>query len=155
MAKDNFTTQEPWLAYLNEEIASPENLATYETDIDIFMKEYLLSSDAKLAEVTACRIDKSYWETYLPSLSIPPENIDSDGEMEGFLGKLYNLIVELAVIIPCGDTKQEMLLQLLLELRKLPPKTFKYGNVCRAAVPLPHWQANANNSKITESTTTL
>ena len=52
-----------------------------------------------------------------------------DKGMESFLWALYQVIFDLARLIPYNDLKQTALVQLILELRKLPPKQFKIWKV--------------------------
>lgn len=48
-----------------------------------------------------------------------------------FLTNFYELVFDLARLIPYDNSNQEKLVQLILELRKLPPKQFKIWKVCK------------------------
>jgi hypothetical protein len=61
---------------------------------------------------------------------------EDDKGMGGFLDRLYDLIYDLARLIPFNNSLQDVLIQLIMELRNLPPKPFKIWNVCFSMTPL-------------------
>lgn len=124
--KESAFSKEPWHAYLEEEIASCGE-GTFECDLDNIMKDFLMSTSDPAAPDTALRIDTYYWKIYLPS--DPLMKFKEDKGIAGFLYYLYELVFDMARLVPYYDPKQDMLVQLILELRKLPAKTFKIWNV--------------------------
>ena len=124
--KERVSSQEPWFAYLEEEIVSCGE-GTFECDLDNIMKDFLISKCDPAAPETALRIVTYYWENYLPS--DPLMKFEDDKGIAGFLNHLYELVFAMARLIPYNDSRQDMLVQLILELRKLPAKPFKIWNV--------------------------
>jgi len=49
--------------------------------------------------------------------------------MGGFLWTLWELVFEISTIIPYNDDQQDLLINFIHELRKLPPKPFKIWDV--------------------------
>lgn len=119
------TEQSEWLTYLDDEIASDESGIAGDMAREI--RTLLLPDGDTAVRDTALRIDALY-DKHLTS--DPLLKSHEDKGMEGFLGSLYVLIFELALFLPYKDDTQDTLVQLLLELRKLPPKTFKIWGVC-------------------------
>lgn len=119
------TEKSEWLTYLNYEIASEESCIAGDMAREI---RTLLLPDGDIAvRDTALRIDALY-EKHLTDE--PLLKFQEDKGMESFLHSLYVLIFELALLIPYSGNPQDTLVQLLLELRKLPPKTYKIWKVC-------------------------
>ena len=124
--KESASSKEPWFAYLEEGIASCGE-GTFECDLNNIMKDFLISTSDLAALDTALRIDTYYWEYHLPS--DPLMKFEEDKGIAGFLNHLYELVFDVARLIPYSDPRQDMLVQLILELRKLPAKPFKIWNV--------------------------
>ena len=120
------TIKEPWLAYLEGEIASCGE-DSYNAEFATIMRSLLLSLENSAPADTARRIDTYYWEEYLPS--DPLLRFQDDKGIGGFLNFLYELVFDMARLVPYDDSKQDQLLQLIFELRQLPPKPFKIWNV--------------------------
>jgi len=74
-------------------------------------------------------LDANYSKNFLTA--DPLVKFKDDKGMEGYLWTLYQLIFDMGRLIPFNDTKQAKLVKLILELRNLPPKTFKIWNVCQ------------------------
>lgn len=121
--------QAPWLEFLEENIAETDNIDIYNGGVDKPMKVFLLSGDRDLAKDTAHQINNYFWGTRIPWVLEPPETYYPNQEMAAYLGKVYFAIFELASLIPTNDPKHDMLLQLLFELRNLPPKSFTIKGV--------------------------
>ena len=93
------------------------------------LKDFLLSDGDSTATDTARLIDNFYGQVYLPS---DPLMKFEDGQgIETFLVGFYELIFALARFIPYNSSDQDKVVQLMLELRKLPPKQLRIWEVCQ------------------------
>ena len=126
--------QEPWIALFDEE-RKDSSEGTYEDALGNLVKGFLLSDDDDMASNTAQRIQNYYEQEYL--LADPLMKFEDDQGMGEFLAAFYNIIFLLARLIPYNSYAQQKLLLLVLELRKLPPKSFKIWQVCELSPALP------------------
>jgi hypothetical protein len=117
-----------WVAYLDEEIADCEE-DTPDYGLATIFKDMLLTSDHRVVADVARRIDAYYAVEFWPFLD-PLAKFTEDKGMAGYLNAVYSLVFDLARLIPYKDSRQDMLVELILELRKLPPKPFKIWGVC-------------------------
>lgn len=101
------TEMQPWLTFLTKEASKP-SVQKFVPDIANTIKDFLLSENENAASKTAKQID-----TY----PIPSPYMH--------LSCVYWTIFDTAGTIPYNDSKQEKLLNLLIELLKLPPRKFK------------------------------
>lgn len=128
--------EEPWITQFDDEINDLDEGA-WEIDIARVLKQFLLS-DGHSSTDTARRIDDSYEQQFLPS--DPLMKFKDDQGMEGFLSCFYEVVFTLARLIPYHSSMQEKLIELILELRKLPPRPSKIWKVCLrlAIIHCPH-----------------
>ncbi|RYO87605.1 hypothetical protein DL766_009179 [Monosporascus sp. MC13-8B] len=115
------TTKEPWLAFIGNEF----DIEGYSTRVKllIIIRDTLLSIGEAAAKDGAHRIDSYYSDT---SLSFDPlVKFAEDKGMAGFLNALWDAVFDSAELLPFDDPKQDRLVAVILELRKLPPKLFK------------------------------
>ena len=118
--------QKKWIAYIEEEIA--------EEDDDLFtflansIKDLLLSKSETAARDTAVAIDTYYEEEYFASDSLL--RFEEDKGMTGFLLDLWEIVFPLAKVVSYKDDAQIKLVNLILELQKLPTRTHKIYKVC-------------------------
>lgn len=117
---------EPWIEFLDDEIvnADPD---TPEHDLPKIFRQALLSENESSPSETAKQIDTYYQETYLPS--DPLLRFQDDKGMSGFLNSIYDLVFELATVIPYHHHLQNVLVEFIAALRKLPPKQCKIWDV--------------------------
>lgn len=121
--------KKPWIAYLDKE-ASYWGEGMCESVLAIMLKDLLLSDSDSTAADTARLIDNYYEQEFLPS--DPLMKFLDDKGIGGFLTTFYELVFNLARLIPYNNSNQEKLVQLILELRKLPPRQLKIWEVCKA-----------------------
>lgn len=118
--------KEPWLMFLDQELAAceAENL-----DPGLFnILKDLLQVDSTITLAEGARlIDTYYWETFLPA--DPLAKFQEGKGMEAFLFHIHWAMADLAKHLHYDDSRQEMLMQVVSELRKLPPKTLKVFGV--------------------------
>ncbi|KAF7929553.1 hypothetical protein EAE99_004457 [Botrytis elliptica] len=95
--------QPPWLTFLTKQASIPSGQEFVPKMSNIFI-DFLLSDNDDTAAKTAKQIDDSTRDS---------------------LHFVFQTIYDLAALIPYEDRKQDMLLQLIVELLKLPRKTFK------------------------------
>ena len=124
------TKEEPWLT--NFELETGDTGNTYEEDLAVILKDFILDSSADfttLGAMTARKIDTFYRQEYLTA--DPLMKFQEDKGLGGFLWVFYELVCTLAKLIPYNDitSKQDKLVTLLAELRKLPPQCVKIWHV--------------------------
>ncbi|RYP12531.1 hypothetical protein DL765_007267 [Monosporascus sp. GIB2] len=136
------TTKKPWLAFIDNEF----DIEGYSTRVEllIILRDTLLSIDEAAAKDGAHRIDSYYSDTFLSF--DPLVKFAEDKGMAGFLNELWDAVFDLAELLPFDDPKQDRLVAVILELRKLPPKSFKSGkyvillsSVCYSATYTAFW----------------
>ena len=115
-----------WMEYLDGEMATTEADPVTHCLAQI-IRDTLLSTDESRAAGAAHRIDAYYQDEYLPS--DPFLKFSDDKGMAGFLNSLYGLVFDVARLIPYRDALQDTLIQVIVELRKLPPKPCKIWDV--------------------------
>lgn len=131
MGNEPADNKEPWLAHLDKEYLFCEE-GTVEQDLASIIKDMLLSSesDSDNAAPTAARgINTYYWDRNLDSGPLFKFQRDDIGFFD-FLSFLYHVIVRVPCFIPYNGSKQNTLVQLLLEIHKLPPSPIRAWNVC-------------------------
>lgn len=116
----------PWLAYLDEEYTSCEE-GTLEHDLAVIIRNLLLSNDD--AAQAAQRIDAYYWQKNLDSG--PLFKFQKDWGILDFLEFVYEIVLDMALRLPHDDNfRQDALVQFIVELRRIPPKSFTRWNDC-------------------------
>jgi hypothetical protein len=122
-------TPEPWIAFIDDEIEEYREQYPPLSDLNKIVKEMLLSQSDTAAADAARELDANYSTKYLTV--DPLVRFKDDKGMESYLWTLYQLIFDMGRLISFNDSKQTKLVSLILELRNLPPKTFKIWNVCQ------------------------
>ena len=84
------------------------------------LKHYLLSNGKITAAETARQIDRCFQHDWLNGVPDHPED---------FIQDFYDIVFCLAKVVPHNDPKQDRLIQVILELRKLPAKQFQIWEV--------------------------
>lgn len=107
---------------------SDEHGAAHEDPLLMMLKDFLLSDGDITAADTAHRINDFYTQEYFPS--DPLMRFQEDRGMGGFLSGFWDAVFTLGRLIPYNSSKQEKLVQLILKLRKLPPRQFRIWKVC-------------------------
>ena len=90
------------------------------------LKNFLLSEDSDSTEVARkiddfSKQDLLQWDPLL--------KFQDDKGMQGFLSEFYELVFLLAQLLPHSSAKQDKLVQLIVELRKLPTRELKIWGV--------------------------
>lgn len=121
--------KEPWLTHLDKEYLSCEEGAV-EHDIVLIMKDMLLPDDSGNAALTAAqRINTYYWDRNLDSGPLFRFQREEEGTFD-FLTFIYDIIIAgIAPFVPYSDSRHDALVQLVIELYRLPPKPVKAWNV--------------------------
>jgi hypothetical protein len=116
-----------WLAHFEKEYLLEKGTVEHETTLII--KDMLLSSDSYeiAARTAAQQIDDYHWE----------RNSDSGTlfrfQDEGFYSLiyfLYHIIFETATLLPYNDSRQDLLVQLVIELPKCSSRSINGQSVC-------------------------
>ncbi|KAK4148435.1 hypothetical protein C8A00DRAFT_19732, partial [Chaetomidium leptoderma] len=118
-----------WLQHLNENFGTSgdsnshaEETKSFEGIIAAMIKEYLPCDDLDAAETFARRFDDLYEAVYKPRFN------GCNGTKKGWTGYLitfYQTLFSTAVEMQYDDPTQDKVIQLLTELRRLPPHTVK------------------------------
>ena len=82
-------------------------------------RDVLFSTDESRVAETVTRINSFYMHGYLDS-DPSVKYLKGSGTVT-FLHNLYNLVLDVICVIPAGDPNQEVLVELLVGLRKQPP----------------------------------
>jgi len=115
------TNEDRWISKFDKGISDWED-GSVEEGIAIMLKDFLLSNGITTANSMAHQID-TFYKQYLES--DPLMKYEDDQGMEGFLSGFYDVVFTLAKFIPYNSTKQDNLVQLILELRQLPSRKIK------------------------------
>lgn len=132
LAETSDIIQQVWQSYL----ATERNKRYDPVDgkfMDIF-RDFLVSDSATAAQDAAKLIDKAFADGWLPQKSMLQHG--DDGGLADFVHLVYNLIFELAPLLPYDTPEHERLFELLMELRRLPPRTFKLNEAGEPVVSL-------------------
>ena len=132
------TTNLPWLLWLDEEIKGAIE-EDYTNGLCIALKDFLLSTSDTAAADTALRVDALCQETLLDG--DPLLKFQDDKGISGFLNALWETFFEVVKRVPYSDPKQDELVQLIHELRKLSPKPF---NIWKVRIPLCFYVCQTN-----------
>lgn len=119
--------KEPWITQLDKEIdILGEGSLDY--DLAIILKQLFLSDGDSTAADIARKIDNYYDQQFRPS--DPLMRFQDDQGMGSFLFAFWEVVyIAFTRVIPYNNNNQEKLVQLVLELRKLPPRQFKISGV--------------------------
>ncbi|KAK0739425.1 hypothetical protein B0T21DRAFT_346739 [Apiosordaria backusii] len=115
-----------WVMRIEKDFFSEDNQTEYENTIVPaivqLLMSYLLSEDENAAAATAHKFDSMYEDLYLLKYN------GSGGRKKGWTGYLsffYETVLHVSRYISYDDPLQDKIVQLLLELRKLPPHSAK------------------------------
>lgn len=124
MAASTSDNKSSWLTWIGDEIAQ---CAKHDEDDHIprILKDLLL--DKIDPGQAAQKLDDYYWNTYLPS--DPLMKYTEDKGAPTYLTSVYEYICDTARQLPYNDCLQDKMVQVIVELRKLPPKPFKIWGV--------------------------
>lgn len=138
MAEASEITRQVWQSYL----ATERNKRYDPVDVkfmDIF-RDFLVSGSATAAREAAELIDKAFADGWLPQKSMLQHG--DDGGLADFVHLVYNLVFELASLLPYDTPEHERLFELLMELRRLPPRTFTLSEAGEPVVSLGRSRGN-------------
>ncbi|KAK2764254.1 hypothetical protein FQN54_008946 [Arachnomyces sp. PD_36] len=127
MSTETVNNKEPWLSFLEKEYLWCEK-GTVQRDVSSALKDMFLSTDHDNAAHTAAhQFNTYYWERVNKRQSF------KWGKREpwvDYISFLYQIIVRLAPVVRYDDVRQDILVQLIVELRNLPPNPVKgpYGD---------------------------
>ncbi|WYZ36950.1 hypothetical protein EsH8_II_000456 [Colletotrichum jinshuiense] len=115
----------PWIQHLDEELSQsqPDVLGN---GLCLILRRLVLSTNDSAATDAAQQVDEYYCDHYLPS--DPLLKLEDDKGMEAFLNTLYGLVFELACLVPYNHDLQQLLVNFVIELVKLPAKKVKIWN---------------------------
>jgi len=118
MAANSTAEADAIRAYLasEEEMDREEGIASHLPAI--FRDLLLLAAPGTTPADAARRIHQAYTDAQLAS--DPLVRFQGDDGIAGFLDKLYELVFDLARFATYGAARQDLLVEVLLELRKLP-----------------------------------
>ncbi|KDN66824.1 hypothetical protein CSUB01_03007 [Colletotrichum sublineola] len=112
----------PWIQFLDRELSqsTPEDV---ENGLCQIFRHLFTSPNASAATEAAQQVDGYYRDVYLPS--DPFLKFLDDKGTAGFLNTLYELVFDLARVVPYDHEQQQLLVQFLIELVKLPTREVK------------------------------
>ncbi|KAI0131105.1 hypothetical protein F4814DRAFT_404825 [Daldinia grandis] len=116
---------QPWVDFLDNEIATTDSQTARHAIVKIFRRSLFLARGC-LPSDAALQIDTYYEEIYLASN--PALKDQDDKGMVEFLTGLYGVVSDLVLIIPYHHGLQYAIIDLLFELRNLPPRQIKIDN---------------------------
>ena len=121
------TSQDAGIAYLDEQISeSYEGAETYEL---ANILKHLLAENGITPQETAQQIDSFYEDEFLPSQPIFQK--EKAKGMITLLGALDELLCNLGRVLRYDDVRQDALIQVILELRKLPTRQVEIWGVSK------------------------
>ena len=130
---------EPWTKYLDGEMAETKRDDPVSYRLAEIIRDTLLSTNETRAAEAAQRIDSYYRYEYL--VTDPFMRFLQGRGTAPFLCHLYGLVLEVASVIPSGVPHQDVLIQLLGELHKLPPTSCMLWNVRYSPPQMPCMQS--------------
>ena len=119
---DASSAKPAWLEELDETLQSTSPAYEFPRAIAGLIKEYLHCDDENASATFAQRVDDLYDGIYLPKF---------DGYRHkkkgwtSFLIVFYDILFGVGLRIPYDDARQDKVIQLLCELRKLPARSVK------------------------------
>lgn len=122
--------EEPWSAQIDKEIASdkdegiPSTLPSILRDLIVVYPQ----DGPPAAQEAARHVDADFWDAYLPWDQTQGAGRDGAAGIN-FLARLYQVTLSIVRFIPYDDSRQDALIQLLLELRKLAPRPGKVSSM--------------------------
>ena len=137
----------PWVEFLDNEIASSDSQTVRSGLLKIFRRT-IFAARPSLPSDTAQQIDTYYQETYL--VANPALKDQDDKGMTEFLTRLYGVVFDLVLVIPYHHGLQYSLIDFLFELRHLPERQVKIGNVCKLLLPMAYPAADLIHTNYVE-----
>ncbi|KAI9773863.1 MAG: hypothetical protein M1840_006089 [Geoglossum simile] len=120
MSEVTNTNSESWVSKLDQEISNWEYLDGMDPEMHNILRDLLLSNGNITATTTAHRIGGYYEELMKED---PLMKYEADKGFTSFLKMFYYVYFTVAEILPYNNsTKHDDLVQLILELRRLPPR---------------------------------
>lgn len=114
-----------WVAYLETE--RNRRFDPVDCTFMSIFRDLLRSNAVHAARDAARAIDGAFAAGWLPQRSMLKHA--GDEGLADFVHLVYNLIFELAPLLRHDSAQHERLFELLVELRKLPPRSFKLNSV--------------------------
>lgn len=116
----------PWINFLDNEMGQERGDDPVSYFLAEVIRRILLSTKSRTLEAAEL-IDSYYWYDYLASN--PLAKSFGDNGTAAFLGAFYRLVFDTAMLIPSAGPDQDVLVQLLVELHRLPPPSCRLWNV--------------------------
>lgn len=117
--------QSTWVAYLETE--RNRRFDPVDSSFMSIFRDLLRSNAVNAAHDAAHAIDQAFAGGWLPQRSMLKHG--GDEGLADFVHLVYNLIFELAPLLAHDSAQHVRLFELLVELRKLPPRSFKLNSV--------------------------
>lgn len=140
MSTETVNNKEPWLALFEKEYLCFER-GTVEHDVASMLKDLLSDTNdddddddaaAAAAHTTAHQLNSYYWERNNASGPFFRWGNERD-TFPNFVTFLFDIMVRVTLFIPYNDGRQNAILQLVRELRDLPPNPVKAWDVCSSS----------------------
>lgn len=122
---DDQQGQSTWVAYLETE--RNRRFDPVDSTFMSIFRDLLRSNAVNAAHDAAHAIDQAFADGWLPQRSMLKHG--GDEGLADFVHLVYNLIFELAPLLAHDSAQHVRLFELLVELRKLPPRSFKLNSV--------------------------
>ncbi|KAK8072182.1 hypothetical protein PG996_005530 [Apiospora saccharicola] len=142
--------QSTWVAYLETE--RNRRFDPVDSSFMSIFRDLLRSNAVNAAHDAAHAIDQAFADGWLPQRSMLKHG--GDEGLADFVHLVYNLIFELAPLLAHDSAQHVRLFELLVELRKLPPRSFKLNSLLRLTRkwqnergPVSPWRLTADDSE--------
>ena len=122
-----------WIPLFDEEMEYYYGSDSVEWILASELKAYVLNESRPPAATMASRIQEIYQTEFLPA--DPLTKYLDDRGMESFLTNFYGILFTLARLIPYTSSIGDLLIEIIFELRKLPPLKVKIWEVCAVSIP--------------------
>ncbi|KAI1938486.1 hypothetical protein LOZ58_003439 [Ophidiomyces ophidiicola] len=127
--------KEPWMTALYDHYIICES-GSAEHDLGVMVQSMLLSDDPKAPHETALAITQYFWDGRADeSREYPYFNYEKEG-WPHLSDLVEKMIVGLSWFIPFNDTKQDKLIQLIVELYNIPPLEEPIAGMDRFVYPV-------------------
>ena len=118
-----------WVAFIEKEVQSQES-HTAQSELPTIIRDLVTTYPSQgrgAAERAAHRIGADYREVFLPSIVNFSDRDDNGWGI--FLGKLYGLCLSAGRLINYEDARQDAIVELFVQLRRLPYQIATIRNV--------------------------
>jgi hypothetical protein len=116
---------QPWLKWLEEDSKYYDE-GSWQVNLNHILMEFLLSENSDAA-AAARQIDTNYSQEYVAQDRLVVACLDQG--MENYLWFFYEILFSAVKLIPYDDARQKNLVQLLVELQRLPARPFLLWDV--------------------------